>query len=61
MKTDIITRMEANQARFGSFPSLLASAENERRLQLQDRQDRYDDALLEAHMEAQRQNEGEDE
>ncbi len=74
---DIISRMEANQARFGSnpFPSLLVSAENERRLQLQDRKpsfwdrvmsdpnrrDRYDDALLEAHMEAQRQNEGEDE
>ncbi len=34
--TDIISRMEANQARFGSFPSLLVSAENERRLQLQD-------------------------
>ncbi len=32
--TDIIARMEANQARFGSFPSLLVSAENERRLQL---------------------------
>ena len=68
---ELIARMEANQARFGSFPSLLVSAENERRLQLQDRKpsywdrimsdpnrkDRYDDALLEAHMEAQRQNE----
>ncbi len=59
--TDIITRMEAAQQRFGSFPSLLVSAENERRLQLCDRQDRYDDALLEAHREAQRQDEGEDE
>ncbi len=34
--TDIISRMEANQARFRSFPSLLVSAENERRLQLND-------------------------
>ncbi len=34
--TGIIARMEANQARFGSFPSLLVSAENERRLQLCD-------------------------
>ncbi len=34
--TDIISRMESNQARFGSFPSLLVSAENERRLQLND-------------------------
>ncbi len=59
--TDIISRMEENQARFGSFPSLLVSAENERRLQLCDRKDRCDDAMLEAHMEAQRRNEGEDE
>ncbi len=34
--TDIIARMEAAQQRFGSFPSLLQSAENERRLQLTD-------------------------
>jgi hypothetical protein len=41
MKTDIITRMEAMQQRFGrlqledqKFPSLLQSAENERRTQL---------------------------
>ncbi len=74
-QTDIISRMEAAQQRFNPFPSLLVSAENERRLQSQDRKpsywdrimsdpnrkDRYDDALLEAHMEAQRQNEGEDE
>ncbi len=40
MKTDIISRMEANQARFGSFPSLLVSAENDRRLQLNDRAER---------------------
>ncbi len=74
MKSDIISRMEENQARFGSFPSLLVSAENERRLQLQDRKssywdrvmsdpnrkDRYDDALLEEHMEAQRAFDGED-
>ncbi len=60
-QTDIIARMEAIQQRFG-------------RLQLEDRKpsywdrimsdpnrkDRYDDAMLEAHMEAQRQNEGED-
>ncbi len=40
MKTnsDIITRMEAMQQRFGKhqFPSLLQSAENERRLRLTD-------------------------
>ncbi len=36
--SDIISRMEANQARFGSFPSLLVSAETERRLQLNDRE-----------------------
>ncbi len=81
MKTDIISRMEANQARFSSFPSLLVSAENERRLQLQDRKieddckamgeywdrimsdpnrkDRYEDALLEAHSEAQYEQEEE--
>ncbi len=40
MKTDIISRMEANQARFGAFPSLLQSSENERRLQLNDQEDR---------------------
>ncbi len=34
--SDIITKMEAMQARFGSFPSLLVSSENERRLQLND-------------------------
>ncbi len=36
--TDIISRMEAMQQRFGGhqFPSLLQSAENERRLQLTD-------------------------
>ncbi len=37
--TDIIARMEAMQQRFGNsgkFPSLLQSAENERRLQLCD-------------------------
>ncbi len=37
---DIISRMEENQARFGSFPSLLVSAETERRLQLNDRETR---------------------
>ncbi len=36
---DIIARMEAMQQRFGGFPSLLQSAENERRLQLADRAD----------------------
>ncbi len=36
MKTDIITSMEAAQQRFNPFPSLLVSAENERRLQLAD-------------------------
>ncbi len=70
MKTDIISRMEANQARFSempkaerdrrnklaieialalhtetkSFPSLLVSAEDERRLQLCDREERTFDA-----------------
>ncbi len=37
--TDIIARMEAMQRRFNPFPSLLISAENERRLQLEDRAD----------------------
>ncbi len=37
--TDIIARMEAVQDRFNPFPSLLVSAENERRLQLADRPD----------------------
>ncbi len=37
--TDIISRMEAAQQRFNPFPSLLVSAENERRLQLNDRAD----------------------
>ncbi len=60
-KSDIISRMEAAQQRFG-------------RLQLEDhkpsywdrimsdpnRKDRYDDAMLEAHMEAQRAFNGED-
>ncbi len=64
--SEIIARMEEAQQRFNPFPSLLVSAENERRLQLQDRKpsywdrimsdpnrrDRYDDALLEAHMES---------
>ncbi len=36
MKTDIISRMEEAQQRFNPFPSLLVSAENERRLQLTD-------------------------
>ncbi len=36
MTTDIITRMEAAQQRFNPFPSLLQSAENERRLHLCD-------------------------
>ncbi len=72
--TDIITRMEEAQQRFNPFPSLLVSAENERRLQLQDRKpsywdrimsdpnrrDRYDDALLEARVEARRAFDGED-
>ncbi len=55
MPTDIISRMEAMQQRFGratvdgalltqaavcQFPSLLQSAENERRLQLNDREKR---------------------
>ncbi len=40
---DIIARMEAMQQRFGTpakFPSLLQSAENERRLKLTDKEDR---------------------
>ncbi len=37
--TDIIARMEAAQQRFNPFPSLLVSAENERRLQLEDHAD----------------------
>ncbi len=36
MKSDIISRMEEAQQRFNPFPSLLVSAENERRLQLND-------------------------
>ncbi len=39
---DIITRMEAAQQRFRSFPSLLVSAENKRRLQLTDRERTFD-------------------
>ncbi len=35
---DIIASMEAAQQRFNPFPSLLVSAENERRLQLNDRE-----------------------
>ncbi len=34
--SDIIARMEDAQQRFNPFPSLLVSAENERRLQLND-------------------------
>ncbi len=45
-RTDIITRMEAAQQRFGSFPSLLVSAENDRRLQLEDRKPCYHIASL---------------
>ncbi len=33
MTTDLIARMEAMQQRFGTFPSLLQSAEDERRLE----------------------------
>ncbi len=98
-KTDIISRMEANQARFGrlqledrnqkdSVGEVLDSLKGKDADAMRDiltrmskreeqgdrkpsywdrvmsdpnRRDRYDDALLEAHMEAQRQNEGEDE
>ncbi len=38
-ETEIIARMEAMQSCFNPFPSLLQSAENERRLQLADRAD----------------------
>ncbi len=41
--TDIISRMEAAQQRFDPFPSLLVSAENERRLRLCDKEDRVFD------------------
>ncbi len=42
--SDIISRMEEAQQRFNPFPSLLVSAENERRLQLNDREERTFDA-----------------
>ncbi len=49
--SDIISRMEATQQRFGSFPSLLVSAENERRLQLIDRERTFDGEDAEAWQE----------
>ncbi len=58
----IIARMEAAQRRFGRLqikdrkPSYW-----DRVMSDPNRKDRYDDAMLEAHMEAQRQYEGEDE